>query len=150
MKRTLAVLLLVALVTGCSGLNRSGTMYHTGETLQQQRVVFGTVLAVTDVRIAQQQSSYVGGALGAIAGGAALSGVGGGSGNTAAIVAGAIAGVAAGHLAERAATTRAGQEIVVKLDDGRTVSVVQPASQRFNVGDNIRVVGTSQDMRVVK
>ena len=52
---------------------------------------------------------------------------------------GAVAGAVAGEAVEEGVTREKGLQITVRLDTGRTLSVVQAADQRFSVGEQVKV-----------
>ena len=66
--------------------------------------------------------------------------IGYGKGQVAGAVLGGLAAGVAGHYIEKALTEQDGWEYTVKLDDGRTVSIVQGAEPPLNVGQRVRVV----------
>ncbi|MEM9783481.1 MAG: hypothetical protein AAF899_13525 [Pseudomonadota bacterium] len=103
---------------------QSQTRYDAVEVGRPLFVEFATVLAVREVRI-QGKNSGIGGALGATAGGFALSPVGQGTGRAGAILGGALAGLALGVVAEQLVSNRTGVEYTLTLEDGRTVVIVQ-------------------------
>ena len=108
----------------------------------------GTVTAVRAVNIQNDQRG-VATATGAVLGGLAGSTVGGGRGQIAATVGGAVAGGAAGNAI--AGTTRAGVEVTVQLDNGRTVAVVQEGSpDQFRAGDRVNVASDGVTTRVTR
>jgi outer membrane lipoprotein SlyB len=86
---------------------------------------------------------------GAALGGWAGSGIGSGSGNAAAIVGGVLLGSLIGNAVEREASKRPGVEVIVRLDAGRTIAVVQEdAGDGFRPGDRIRVLSDGYRTRV--
>jgi outer membrane lipoprotein SlyB len=82
----------------------------------------------------------IGTAAGGVAGGVLGSTVGKGSGRTVAVVIGALAGAAAGTLAEEGITRKPGLEIIVKIDGGRTIVVVQEDDMAVAAGDRVRII----------
>jgi outer membrane lipoprotein SlyB len=142
----LSVLLAAALIGSCAS-SRSANVYSRDQAQQAQTVTTGVVTAVRSVLIEGTKTPagvVAGGALGGIAGSA----VGGGKGSALMTVVGAIAGGAAGAAAEEGITRKAGLEITVALDNGKTIAVVQEADQAFKAGDRVRVLsapdGTSR------
>ena len=114
-------------------------------------VEFGTVLASRPVDI-RGQNTGAGGLVGATAGGLAMSNVGRGSGNVAAIVGGALVGAAAGALAEQAMADRVGIEYVVTLANGKTITIVQEQGQGeqvFGPGQRVMVQSSGTYQRVL-
>ena len=68
-------------------------------------------------------------------------------GGFAATVLGTVAGGFAGDRIERDFAYRYGQEMVIRLDDGRTIDVVQPGSY-FGPGQRVRVFSGPRGPRV--
>lgn len=79
----------------------------------------------------------IGGAAGAGAGAAVASTINEGWGKAIAIGAGAILGAAAGAVAERETTRQTAIEYVVRLDDGRLVTVVQGVDGQLAPGQRV-------------
>lgn len=144
-----ALLVGAALISGCAtqGQNR----YSHQDVGRTTSVEFGTVLATRQVEI-QGRNTGVGGALGATAGGLAMSNVGAGTGNIAAIIGGAVVGAAAGALAEQAMSDRMGFEYVVTLANGKTITIVQEQGRNervFGPGDAVMVQASGTYQRVL-
>jgi outer membrane lipoprotein SlyB len=124
--------------------------FTSSEAMRAQPVAFGQVISVRNVDITPGQThlgTVTGGALGAIAG----SQLGGGTAsNVAGGIGGAVVGGALGSAIQGSRTTR-GIEVTVTLDNGQTVAIIQPgAITDFRQGDRVRVVGTSDNARVVR
>lgn len=114
-----------------------------------QAIDTGTVVTVREVAIEGQRSNlglYGGGLMG----GAAASGIGSGVGSAVASAAGAVGGAIIGQATEELATRKSAQEIIVRLDSGRQVVIVQEATDGyFREGDRVRVMnGGGADARV--
>lgn len=152
MKKLIMVVALSAasVLGGCAQQGLYGTSYSRSQVGQAQTVQYGTVEAVTPVRIEGRVDGVVGSGTGAIVGGIAGNQVGGGSGRTLATVVGAVAGGLIGQRVEKSTTERQGQEITIRLDTGRLMSVVQEVEngQFFNPGDRIRVLGQGSSLKV--
>ncbi len=130
---------MVAMVgAGCAS-SRSGQVYSRDEARQVQTVENGTVESVKQV-IIEGTKTPIGTAAGGVAGGVLGSTVGGGSGKTVAVVIGALAGAAAGTMAEEGITRKPGLEIIVKIDGGRTIVVVQEDDMAVAAGDRVRII----------
>ncbi len=126
----------------------TGDVYSQNNAMQMQTVQYGTIESLRGVQIAGTQSP-LGMIGGAVVGGLLGSGVGGGLGRNLATVGGAIAGGVAGSAIENNVTQQNGVEIVVRLDNGRTVSIVQAVgAQLFSLGQRVQVLsapdGTSR------
>ena len=85
---------------------------------------------------------------GAVLGGLAGSLIGHGAGSFAGAVVGAVAGGLGGNYIENRATRTSGYEIVVRLTDNQTISVVQNDGDSLRPGDRVRVVTGADGSRV--
>ena len=142
-------LLSLGVLTGCaSGVG--GDDYERRDTRRAYEVKMGVVEDVRRVSIGGTDSgvgTIAGGAVGGIAG----SSIGGGRGSAVGAVIGAVAGGIAGKAAEEAATRTTGLEIVVRLDSGRTIAVVQEdKGESFVRGDRVRILESGGQTRVSK
>ena len=136
----ISISLLTVGLTGCvSGLQ--GSTYSRSEARQVQEVEFGTVLSTNPVVIEGKQS--VAGQLpGAIIGGVAGSSVGEGKGQQIFTILGAVGGAVVGSMIEEQATRTQGLELTIKMDSGKTLSIVQEV-------DNVNVFREGQRVRVL-
>ena len=98
-----------------------------------------TVIGLQQVTITPDNSSGVGMAVGAIAGGGVGHVIGAGVGNVIATALGAIGGGVAGNAIERKVTAKSGYNIALRLDDGRTMTVTQMDDIRLQVGQKVIV-----------
>jgi outer membrane lipoprotein SlyB len=121
--------------------------YHAYEARGEQSVRFGVVETVRDVRI-QPYNSGVGSTAGAFAGGIAGSTVGGGNGQIVGAIAGTVIGSILGYNIEKQANELPGVEVTVLLDSGKYIAVVQEATEGFQRGDRVRVLGGRNSTRV--
>ncbi len=136
----ISISLLTLGLTGCvSGLQ--GSTYSRSEARQVQDVEFGTVLSTNPVVIEGKQSG-AGQLPGAIIGGVAGSSVGEGKGQQIFTILGAIGGAVVGSMVEEQATRSQGLELTIKMDSGKTLSIVQEV-------DNINVFLKGQRVRVL-
>lgn len=133
-------LLMTVFLTGCVS-NLSGTTYSRSEARQVQNVEYGIVESAIPV-VLEGTNSAIGTGAGAVIGGIAASNIGGGRGKNIATVLGAVAGGVAGKNAEEALTRTQGQELTVRLNNGRVISVVQEVADGplFQAGDRVRVL----------
>ena len=134
----LVLVVAVLVLAGCPS-SMSGAAYSRDQARLSQDVQFGTVQTVRHVLI-EGTGTGIGALGGAAAGGVLASGIGGGRGQSLAIIGGALLGGAAGAAAEEGMTRQAGLEIAVRLDNGRTIAVTQAADQMFSPGDRVRVL----------
>lgn len=125
-------------MAGCA--SSSSNVYTHEQAMQAQTVDTGTVESVKSVIIQASNPPVAGGAIGGVTGGVIGSTIGQGSGRSVATVAGALAGAALGAVIEKEAGTKDGLEIVVNLDSGRTIVVVQEADVPMYPGDRVRVL----------
>jgi len=152
MKRNVmaAALLGVGLVlaSGCATHSTPST-FNRSEVGAARTVEMGTVRGLRDITI-QNDSRGVATATGAALGGIAGSTIGSGTrANTAGAVAGAVAGGAAGNAMARG--QRAGVEVTVELDSGRSIAVTQDGtSNDFRVGDRVQVSSDGTTTRVTR
>jgi len=122
----------------------SGSSYERTEARKMQTVYLGTVVSVNDVIIQGQP-----GAIGTVTGAAAGAAIGhkiadddDDDEKTTATIIGGTVGAVAGAAVEKKLTTKNGLEITVKLEDGRTIAVVQEKTpgEIFKPGDLVQVV----------
>lgn len=144
-----AVALSTTLLTaGCTSSN-AGNVYSRSDARAAHAVKVGVIEQIRAVRI-EGTRSHIGTAAGAAVGGLAGRGVGGGSGQDIATVAGAVAGGLAGAAVEEVATRRPGVEIIVRLDNGQTMAIVQEdGGEGFHSGQRVRVLEHGGKFRVV-
>ena len=136
----ISISLLTVGLTGCvSGLQ--GSTYSRSEARQVQEVEFGTVLSTNPVVIEGKQSG-AGQLPGAIIGGVAGSSVGEGKGQQIFTILGAVGGAVVGSMIEEQATRLQGLELTIKMDSGKTLSIVQEV-------DNVNVFREGQRVRVL-
>ena len=147
MKKLCICMLVVLMLSGCASF--SGDTYSRDEARQVQYIETGVILSVKPVKI-EGESSGFGALAGAALGGIAGAQVGGGSGRWAGAIAGGALGGLAGHGAEKALTSDNGLEIVVKLDNGETLAVVQDNDMPFNAGQRVRVATSTSGVTRVR
>ena len=125
-------------MAGCA--SSSSNVYTYDQTMQAQIVDTGTVESVKSVTIQASDPPVAGGLIGGVAGGVLGSTIGSGSGRGVATIVGALAGAATGAAIENNAGTKNGFEIVINLDSGRTIVVVQEADVPIYPGERVRVL----------
>ena len=127
-----------ALFAGCAT-----DVVRPGEQPQAtQTVRMGVVEGVRDVQIdGGRPATGAGAAIGAVVGGVAGAYVGSGRGSVIGTVIGSVLGGLGGSQVEQAAGRRAGLELTVRLDEGRTMVIAQAQGDgQFRAGDRVRVV----------
>jgi len=140
-----AALLATAALAGCATSGPADYSYR--ETRGVESVSYGRVESVRPVRL-NEDHAPVGTVAGAAIGGIAGSTLGHGAGGAVATILGAVGGGLAGNAIEHSATAQNGEEIVVRLDNGQTIAVVQGGFQDFAAGQRVRVLSGSQRTRV--
>ena len=116
-----------------------GDVYNSRHAQQAHEVYFGTIVDVRSVKI--QGNAGVGGTVaGGALGRAAGRSIGGGSGKRAAKTAGTILGATAGRRVQQNARSAQGVELTVRLEDGKSYSIVQERDNAYRVGDRVRVL----------
>ncbi|MHB1229768.1 MAG: outer membrane lipoprotein [Halothiobacillus sp.] len=139
----LSVLGVVSVLLGGCVTPLSSDVYGRNAAMQMQTVQYGTIESLRGVQIAGAQSP-LGMIGGAVVGGLLGNSVGGGRGRDLATVGGVIAGGVAGSAIQEGVTQQNGVEIIVRLDNGRTVSIVQAVgAQMFSLGQRVQVVTAS-------
>ncbi|HET7160939.1 MAG TPA: glycine zipper 2TM domain-containing protein, partial [Burkholderiales bacterium] len=121
--------------------------YSRDQARREQTVRMGQVESVREVRLEGTRSA-VGPAAGAVVGGIAGSTVGSGRGSAVGAVVGAVAGGVAGQAAEQGVTAKRGVEVMVKLDNGKLIAIVQEAGETFRPGDRVRILSDGATSRV--
>ena len=145
----LGVAALAAIAAAAPGAAQNGPQdYGTRDAGVVQNVTYGTVESVRSVRINEDNGAPVGTVAGAAVGGLLGSQVGHGKGSAAGAVLGAVGGGMAGNAIERHVNERDGQEIVVRLDNGSTIAVVQGTGADLRPGDRVRVLSGGHSARV--
>ncbi len=138
----------VAVLAGCAAPAQNSNVYVSRESGRVQDVQNGTVVSTRYVQISEGANG-VGLVSGAVVGGALASNFGKGNGRTAMTILGAIAGGAVGQEVERKNSQINGLELTVRLDNGRTIAIVQPDNGTgFYSGQRVRLVGNGNNARV--
>lgn len=148
--RTVAMsaLLVSALLAGCA--SSSPDVISRQQAQRAQTVQRGVVESIRAVTIEGNQSG-VGAATGAVVGGIAGAGAGGNRTGAVVGVLGAVIGGVAGNAIEKATTSEKAVELILRMDDGRRIAVVQgDGAQGLAVGDTINLIGNPGAYRVVR
>lgn len=137
-----------AALLGACASSSSPDVYSRQHVRKAYTAYNATVLEVRAVKI-EGSSSRTGTLGGAWLGSAAARTVGTGSGSRIAGAMGGVAGAVAGQGIEKAITADSGLEILLDLDNGETVAVVQGADVPFTKGERVRVLRDGSSARVV-
>lgn len=145
-----AALIFSVPLVGCAPMV-GGNDYAVSGAQGAYNVEYGTVTSVRMVKINNEGDGKT--AIGAVGGGV-LGGVlgnlfGAGKGNTLATIIGAGAGAMLGAGASQAVGNQSGVEVTVKLDNGKTLAVVQGADMSFAPGQRVRILRGEGTTRVV-
>ncbi len=136
----------LAVAGGCASFAPQD--YGYSEARSVQSVAYGTIESVRPVRLNEDHGGGVGTAAGAVIGGLLGNSIGHGDGRGIATILGAVGGGVAGNAIEHNATAQNGEELVVRLDSGATIAVVQGGSQGFEAGQRVRVLSGPRGSRV--
>lgn len=133
----LFVALAALVVAGCA--NTPGpNSYTPDEAMSVGQVTPATVLSAREVKIRPNaQTGSAGSLSGAVIGGVAGSAAGGGRGQVLMTIGGLILGSIVGRNAENAASTQTALQVILKTDDGRTISIVQPLGVKVQPGEKV-------------
>jgi len=145
MKHLFVIAVVLLSVGGCASFAPQD--YGYGEARSVQSVAYGTIESVRPVRL-NEDHAPVGTIAGAAIGGLVGNSIGHGDGRGIATVLGAVGGGIAGNAIEHNATAQNGEEIIVRLDSGATIAVVQAGSQGFEAGQRVRVLSGPKGSRV--
>ena len=130
-----APLALAVSLGGCAGTPGPNS-YTPDEAMSVGQVTGATVLEVRQVVIRPSSNTGSAGSLaGAVVGGVAGSAVGEGHGQALMTIGGLILGSIIGRNVENTASTRKAQQVILKTDAGRTISVVQPLGVHLRQGE---------------
>ena len=149
---TATALLLAALLAACaSAIGEGGPRLGEEPGHYEESVRYGVITRIEPVSLEGDHQLGLGAVLGAAAGGIIGHQFGGGSGRDVATVIGAVGGGLAGNAVQnRYVDRRPGQHIFVRLNNGVTIAVTEPADPALRVGDRVRVQGRGMDARVVR
>ena len=144
--------ILLAIAMLAAGCVTQGETVRSGEQVQREQTVRGGVVeGAREVQIEAPRPTGAGGIIGAVLGGVAGSYIGSGRGTIIGSVLGSVAGGIAGNAAEQAASRQTGIELTIRLDDGRTVVIAQPAgTDAFRPGERVQVVSDGATARVTR
>lgn len=146
----------IAALTGCATTGGYGSTYDRGygggydSRYDQRGNDRGNVISVRDIELRRDHTGPGAGAVvGAVVGGLVGNQIGSGSGRAAATVGGAVAGGFVGDRIQRNNRDgyEWGQQIQVRLDSGRTITVIQPGESVYN-GARVQVTGSGEGTRV--
>jgi outer membrane lipoprotein SlyB len=129
----------VGLVTAGCTFPSSRRTVSARTTGHLQHVEYGVIERVDGVVVSGQRTQ-LGTLGGGVVGAAAASDVGHGAGRHLARAGGAVAGAIVGQAVEEAVTRKEGQEMIIKLDSGKSVVITQTSPPGFRMGERVAVV----------
>jgi outer membrane lipoprotein SlyB len=138
MHRTVGVVVLACSLAACAAPSPGGT-YSRRDVQRAWTIEQATIADVNEVTIEGTRTTGIGQVGGGAIGWSIGRNVGHGGGRVFGGVVGAVAGAVAGEQIERSARRQKGYEIVVDLDKGGSIAIVQPADQTFETGERVRI-----------
>ena len=145
MKRMLFTMLASLALAGCAAPGP-----QMGEA-EMQQVRYGKITKIENVTIDDDHQLGLGAIIGGIAGGVIGHQIGSGTGNAVATVAGALGGAFVGdRVQQKRAQKQQGQHVLVRLRNDVTIGITQLPDPGLRVGDDVRIVGSGPDARVVR
>ena len=142
-KIIIALSIIMFLIGGCAP-DRSTKIYTAGQSLQAEDVEEGMVESVEPATI-RKDGTIIGSLGGTVLGAIGASTIGGGKGKELATVGGAIIGGLLGSLIEKGVTDQHALKIVVKMDSGQKLVIVQEADVPFQPGERVNVFSSRTD-----
>ncbi|MDE6250538.1 MAG: hypothetical protein K2M34_02805 [Alphaproteobacteria bacterium] len=138
MKKILAICM-ACVLTACAA-NLDTNRYQTSAAGQINSVQEGVIINARPVRIATENGG-VGSLAGGVAGGALGSTIGGSNvANIIGAVGGAVLGGALGAKAQEGLSAQNGMEYIVKLDNGKAITLTQGDDTVYSVGQAVYVL----------
>lgn len=108
--------------------------------VQEYRTIYGVIVSISPVKIESKHGSTAGTITGAILGGVLGSAVGGGLGKDLATIGGAAGGAYIGSKAGDELLSDTANELFIKTDDGRTLSIIEHKSLDLQVGQRVKLL----------
>lgn len=141
----LVVTLVAVLMGACS------TVGSTDGGAGEVELRSGKIEQISQTQMQTNHDSGVGAVLGGLGGLGIGSLIGRGTGRDVAMVAGALAGTVGGNYAEKIKFDRPieAQQIIVRVNSGVLVSVIQPINASLDKGMNVYIQGVGNDARVI-
>lgn len=134
-------ILFIALVTASAcARDISPNVYRSGAIGEAQTTYAGKIIAAHEVLVKSEEEledNQTGLLAGGLVGGVAGNQFGGGRGRIATTVGGALLGATLGTLAEGQMKQQTGMEYIVKLDQGRTITLVQGLEPRLGLNQRV-------------
>ncbi len=142
-KIIISLLMITFLLGGCTP-DRSTRIYTSAQALQAEDVEEGIVESVEPATI-RKDGTVMGTIGGGLIGAIAASSIGGGRGQQIATIGGFFLGSVLGDLFEKGVTDRNALKVVVKLNNGKKIVVVQEADVSFQPGERVNIFSSRTD-----
>lgn len=151
--KKLSVIAAAVILAGCNATmnsNNSSVIYKEGQVLARAEVAAGRIVGIQKATIESRNGVYqvVGGATGAVAGGAIGNSLS--KNNNLMTGIGAIAGAAAGVVAANLLSKTDGYVLTVAMNLGGEMQIVQAADVEFRKGERVNVQRQGNTYRVLK
>jgi outer membrane lipoprotein SlyB len=147
MKRLFLLLAVpLVLLSGCASDSPS---YSANSIGQVSNIEQGKIIDIQKVNIKGKDNvgSRVGGLAGGLGG--ALAGSGGMLTSIAGSIGGAIVGGIAGGATEKVLTSSEAYQFVIQLKDGKSIAVLQEEVKGLNIGDNVTILASGNNTRII-
>lgn len=144
---TIALALIVAVLTGCASTHGVPNAYTRNQAMAPGRVIDGMIIQVRVVNIASSGTAQMGGAAAGAAAGALLGRNTSGAKRAIAILGGAALGMYGGNQLG----AKQAEEIVVRLSDASSRVIVQePGAVPHRAGEHVLVLVNGTQTRIVE
>jgi len=137
------------ILSSCAQDSLTSDAYTRGQARGEQSVRTGKLVNIRNVTI--EGSGRGGDLIGGVGGGVLGNTIGGSRrANRGGTIGGAIVGGILGSHIKKNVESRAGIELTVKLDGGKTIAITQQRTSRetFSVGQRVRIIGSGSNTRV--
>ena len=148
MKQFILLITFISFFASCSNSSLKSDTYDRDSSQRISNVLYGEVVSLKKVSIEGEIKSgtIVGGLVGAAAGSQVSDSKP--ESEIGAVIGGAIGATIGGNVSKNIQSVE-GIQLTINMDDGRTISVVQEASQyNFSIGDLVEVISTKGKTRV--
>lgn len=136
-----SIIFAILLVQGCA--TPTASHYQAKDVGKKYAVSYGVIASVSTVTISNDSPNGVGAMTGVLVGGVVGSALGEGRGSTIYSIIGATVGGIIGEAIENRSQVRSGQELMIRLEGGDVISVIQgdlPSENKFSVGVKVKVL----------
>jgi len=148
MKNIITFLAINILTLSCANTSLQPDTYQRDAAQRVSNVLYGEIVSLKEVKIEGDTSS--GTIVGSIVGAAAGSGISDSrpESEIGAVIGGVIGATLGGNISKKIRAVD-GVQLVIKTEEGRTISIVQEVgSYKFSIGDLVEVISTRGKTRV--